>query len=76
VRFRHTPATRLLEGGATYEQVADVLGNTPAVVRKHYGKWPEGRQDNIDRLMQAHFRTMPLPAPVTFQPHGKKEAVS
>jgi integrase len=28
-RFRHTLATRLLEQGATFEQVADILGNSP-----------------------------------------------
>ena len=47
-RYRHTLATRLLEQGATFEQVADILGNSPAVVRKHYGKWSKGRQANID----------------------------
>lgn len=50
---------------ATFEQVADILGNSPAVVRKHYGKWPKGRQDSIDRLMMDHFRTCPL----QFQSH-------
>jgi predicted ArsR family transcriptional regulator len=34
-RYRHTLAT---EQGATFEQVADILGNSPSVVRKHYGK--------------------------------------
>jgi site-specific recombinase XerD len=58
-RYRHTLATRLLEKGATFEQVADILGNSPAVVRKHYGKWSRGRQDNIDRLMMDHFQTVP-----------------
>jgi site-specific recombinase XerD len=37
-RYRHTLTTRLLEQGVTFEQVADILGNRPAVVRKHYGK--------------------------------------
>jgi site-specific recombinase XerD len=41
-RFRHTLATRLLGQGATFEQVADILGNSPAVVRKHYGKLFQG----------------------------------
>jgi integrase len=64
-RYRHTLATRLLAQGATFEQVADILGNSPAVVRKHYGKWAKGRQDNIDRLMFAHFRTASATFPVT-----------
>jgi hypothetical protein len=75
-RFRHTLATRLLEQGATFEQIADILGNSPAVVRKHYGKWSKGRQDNIDRLMFAHFQTAPVTVPVTPQSHEKTGAVN
>lgn len=59
-RFRHTLATRLLaEQGATFEQVADILGNTPEIVRKHYAKWAKGRQDSVDHLMFGHFATLP-----------------
>ena len=75
-RFRHTLATRLLEQGATFEQVADILGNSPDVVRKHYGKWAKGRQDNIDRLMFAHFRTGAATFLVTNESHEKTEAVN
>lgn len=75
-RFRHTLATRLLEQGATFEQVADILGNSPAVVRKHYGKWSKGRQDNIDRLMFAHFKTAQVTFPVTPESHEDSESVN
>jgi integrase len=71
-RYRHTLATRLLAQGATFQEVADILGNTAEIVRKHYGKWSKGRQDNIDRLMLAHFRTAPVTVPVTPQSHKKK----
>jgi integrase len=54
-RYRHTLATWLLGQGATEREVADILGNTEAVVRKHYGKWSPRRQANIDRLMISHF---------------------
>jgi integrase len=37
-RYRHTLATRLLGDGASFQTVADILGNTEAIVRKHYGK--------------------------------------
>ena len=50
-RFRHTLATELLGAGASFEEVADVLGNSPAIVRKHYGKWSAARQNRIDALM-------------------------
>lgn len=75
-RYRHTLATRLLEQGATFEQVADILGNSPEVVRRHYGKWAKGRQDNIDRLMLAHFQTAPATIPVTKKSHENLEAVN
>jgi site-specific recombinase XerD len=75
-RYRHTLATRLLEQGATFEQVAEILGSSPAVVRKHYGKWSPGRQNNIDRLMMAHFETMLDTIPVTPQSHENFGAVN
>jgi site-specific recombinase XerD len=52
-RFRHTLATRLLGIGGTLEEVADILGNSPAIVRKHYAKWSQARQRRIDDLMRS-----------------------
>jgi site-specific recombinase XerD len=75
-RYRHTLATRLLEQGATFEEIADVLGNSPAIVRKHYGKWSKGRQANIDRLMIAHFETAAFTNSVTKMSHEKMGAVN
>jgi site-specific recombinase XerD len=51
-RFRHTLATELLGRGASFEDVADILGNSPEIVRRHYGKWSAARQSRIDDLMQ------------------------
>lgn len=46
-------ASRYVNGrGASFEEVADVLGNSPAIVRKHYGKWSAARQSRIDDLME------------------------
>jgi len=50
-RFRHTLATEMLEMGATFEEVADVLGDSPAIIRKHYAKWSAGRQARISDLL-------------------------
>src|ERR1019366_4081875 len=75
-RFRHTLATKLLAQGATFERVADILGNSPDVVRKHYGKWSKGRQDGIDELMLAHFRTLEPSASVTNLSHEKTRPVN
>ncbi|HXA65841.1 MAG TPA: tyrosine-type recombinase/integrase [Bryobacteraceae bacterium] len=38
-RFRHTLATKLLEAGESLEDVAEILGNSPNIIRKHYAKW-------------------------------------
>ena len=75
-RYRHTLAPRLLAGGATFQEVADILGNTAEIVRKHYGKWSKGRQDNIDLLMTAHFETAPVTLQVTRQSREKTEPVN
>lgn len=58
-RYRHTLATELLARGASFEDVADVLGNSVEMVRKHYAKWSRARQSRIDDLME-RMRT-PLP---------------
>jgi hypothetical protein len=51
-RFRHTLATALLEKGWTTEDVADVLGSTPEIIRKHYAQWTARRQERISSLAQ------------------------
>lgn len=54
-RFRHTLATDLIANhGAAFEEVADILGNTVEIVRKHYAKWAPGRQRRIDDLMDRY----------------------
>lgn len=50
-RFRHTLATEVLELGGTFEQAADILGDSETIVRKHYAKWSAGRQATISDLM-------------------------
>ena len=37
-----TPATEVLEMGGTFEESADILGDTEAIIRKHYAKWSVG----------------------------------
>jgi integrase len=67
-RFRHTLATEILERGGSIEDAADVLGNSPAIVRKHYAKWSVRRQERISNLMRAVFAGTP-------EVHGGKAAV-
>ena len=50
-RFRHTLATEVLEMGGTIEEAADTLGDSEAIIRKHYVKWSAGRQARITNLL-------------------------
>ena len=52
-RFRHTLATEILTRGGTEQDVADVLGISPAIVRKHYAKWTPARQERIVTVLNA-----------------------
>ena len=40
-RFRHTLASELLGKGGTDEEVAAILGDKPATIRRYYAKWTE-----------------------------------
>jgi integrase len=53
-RFRHTLASELLGNGASVEEVAGILADSPATVRWHYAKWTpkfQARQDRVIRLV-------------------------
>ena len=52
-RFRYTLATDILVQGGTEQDGADVLGISPAIVRKHYAKWTPARQSRILDLMKS-----------------------
>lgn len=47
----------MLAHGATYEDVAAELGNSPAIVRKHYARWSRGRE-----LRLAYFHRISVDA--------------
>jgi site-specific recombinase XerD len=51
-RFRHSLAADLLTKGASVENVAAILGNSPAIVIKHYSQWIKGRQDELDSFLE------------------------
>ena len=51
-RFRHTLAVSILASGGTIEDVARILGNTPAVAYKHYSPWCRQIEQRIDGLME------------------------
>jgi integrase len=57
-RFRHTLATELKGKGATDEEIAGILADSPATIRRHYAKWsPEFqiRQDEVLRRIHGTY---------------------
>jgi site-specific recombinase XerD len=64
-RFRHTLATEILARGGSEQDAADILGISAAVVRKHYAKWSQARQQRITRLFEAIY-------PGTYLVHEEK----
>jgi integrase len=61
-RFRHTFARILLERpGVEVRDVAELLGNSAEMVRKHYAAWVPERQERLTRVLKAAFgqRTKP-----------------
>lgn len=51
-RFRHTLASRVLAKGGTIEDVAELLGNTPAVAHKHYSRYSREWQKRLDGILK------------------------
>lgn len=56
-RFRHSLAADLLLKGASVEDVAAILGNSPAIVQKHYSQWIKSRQDRLDSFIEKTWQT-------------------
>ena len=61
-RFRHTFARILLQKpNVTVRDVAELLGNTEAMVRKHYAAWVPERQERLTKLLKEAFDDKPKP---------------
>ena len=61
-RFRHTFARILLQKpGVTIRDVAELLGNTEEMIRKHYGAWVPERQERLTRILREAFDDKPKP---------------
>jgi site-specific recombinase XerD len=59
-RFRHSLAADLLIKGASVEDVAAILGNSPAIVMKHYSQFIKSRQDRLDAIVAQTWETPKL----------------
>jgi integrase len=55
-RFRHSLAADLLSRGVSTEHVAAILGNSPAIVARHYSQWIASRQDALDAALQSTWK--------------------
>ncbi len=56
-KYRHTLAVDLLERGVLVEHVAAILGNSPAIVYKHYAPWIASRQKALDAAVKQSWAT-------------------
>ena len=58
-RFRHTLTTEILVKGGTIEDAANILGDSPAIIRKHYAKWSADYQHRtIEVFSRIHGTSM------------------
>lgn len=60
-RLRHTFARILLQAGTPPIKVAELMGNTEAIVRSHYAAWVPERQAETTALLQRVFANAPRP---------------
>jgi site-specific recombinase XerD len=72
-RFRHTFARVLLQRpGVSVRDVAELLGNTEQMVRKHYAAWIPERQERLTAVLKAALSEKPKPKVVEIPKTGTK----
>jgi len=54
-RFRHTFVRILLEKGVLVADVAELVGDSEDVVRRHYARWVPERQARLTKILQEAF---------------------
>jgi len=61
-RFRHTFARILLQRpSVTVRDVAELLGDTEDMVRRHYAAWVTERQERLTTVLKEAFAEKPTP---------------
>lgn len=60
-RFRHTFVRILLEKGVPVADVAELIGDTEDVLRRHYSRWIKTRQDRLSKILRDAFEDKPKP---------------
>jgi integrase len=51
-RIRHTLASELLGKGGSLEEIAAILADSPATIRRYYAKWSPEYQSRQDTLIR------------------------
>ena len=62
----------LLESGVPIADVAELIGDTEEIVRKHYAKWVPERQARLTSILQEAFAEKPRPKVVEMPKTGTK----
>jgi len=58
-RFRHTFVRILLEKGVPVADVAELIGDTEEIVRRHYARWVPERQARLTKILKDAFDGRP-----------------
>ena len=58
-RFRHTFVRILLQKGVPVPDVAELIGDTEEIVRRHYARWVPERQQRLTKILKEAFDDKP-----------------
>jgi hypothetical protein len=76
VRFRVTFAVAMLEARHSLQEVADALGDTLAVVQRHYNPGSDKRQQRLDKAVRDIWRDDPILKALDAKAKGKAAVVT
>jgi integrase len=60
-RLRHTFVRILLQKGVPVADVAELIGDTEEIVRRHYARWVPERQERLTKILKEAFDDKPKP---------------
>jgi integrase len=55
-RFRHTFVRVQLARGVPVEDVAELIGDSPEMVRRHYARWVPERQERLTSILREAYQ--------------------
>jgi len=66
-KFRHTFVRILLEKGVPDTDVAELIGDSVEILRKHYSRWLPSRQARLSNILKEAFADKPSPKVVAIR---------